>query len=169
VKLLTTNTEEIGRVHAVVMTVFLIVACNRLEVTEAELLTLPPYKQLQHGIITDFSKCNEDWCRCCIVVDGYVKRCLVLVKCKFPLSERTAHGSTLMFCGLNHVVIFIIPDYNNTRLQHFRYSHLFGKFKGTLLIRVPQWELPCAIRLALSLNSHESLVKWMARDTVLLP
>jgi copper oxidase (laccase) domain-containing protein len=35
VRLLTTNTEEIGSVHAGWMTVFGIVACNRCEVTGA--------------------------------------------------------------------------------------------------------------------------------------
>jgi hypothetical protein len=48
--------EETGRVHAGGMTVFAIVVCNRFEVTEAELLTPHPKKQLQHGVIADFSK-----------------------------------------------------------------------------------------------------------------
>ena len=43
--------EEIGCVHARGMTVFGIVACNRFEVTEAELLTPHPKNQLQHGSV----------------------------------------------------------------------------------------------------------------------
>ena len=56
VRFLTTNMEEVGRVRAAGMTVFGVVACNRFEVTGAELLTPHPKKQLQHGCITDLNK-----------------------------------------------------------------------------------------------------------------
>jgi hypothetical protein len=107
VRLLTTNTEEIGRVHAGGLTVFGIVPCNRFELTEAELLTPSPIKRLQHGVSTDFSKLNEDRCRVCIILDGYVQQCLVLVEGrKFPLYERMAHGPVCFF-GLHHVVTML--------------------------------------------------------------